>query len=301
MSMKNHVIACTGILVISLLHAPCSIAATNDLDGLRGPIDPNVDLSKPNVDLSTRAHGDLSKPGTKPETPMGGLTAPTADAVMTPDMLLVSPKNADQKPAEPLKAYIGTTVALQVQRYDVDYDKLKGILVSVTNETNRPLVIDGNRAEASIAGKTTTAAPVTVLQQIVIPPHKVLEDILTKLLPAAATVGAIPTYKDYMLNRKPINERYGADELRRRLEAARFGRRILWPQQKSTGVVFFDTAESLDGAALQIPAMTLYDLKDSGVLTASGQAPSHPPVTTTEKNKSKKNIVPPPSGSTTIP
>ena len=299
--MKNYVLACTGILVVSLLHVPCSLAADNDLGGLRGPIDPNVDLSKPTVDLSTKSNGDLSKPGTKPETPMGGLTAPTADAVMTPDMLLVSPKNVDQKPAEPLKAYIGTTVALQVQRYDVDYDKLKGILVSVTNETNRPLVIDGNRAEASIAGKTTTAAPVTVLQQIVVPPHKVLEDILTKLVPAAVTVGAIPTYKDYKLNRKPINERYGADELRRRLEAARFGRRILWPQQKSTGVVFFDTAESLNGAALQIPAMALYDLKDNGILTASGPALSHSPPVTSEKNKSKEKTVPPPSSSTTIP
>jgi hypothetical protein len=220
---------------------------------------------------------------------------------MTPDMLLVSPKNAGQAHAEPLKAYIGTTVALHVERYDVDYDKLKGILVSVTNETNRPLVIDGNRAEVSVAGRATTAAPVTVLQQIVVPPHKLLEDILTKIVPAAATVGAIPTYKDYKLNRRPINERYGADELRRRLEAARFGRRILWPQQKSTGVVFFDTAESLNGAALQIPAMTLYDLKDNGVLTASGQAPSHQPVPTNEKGIPKKNIVPPPSSSTTIP
>jgi len=205
---------------------------------------------------------------------MGGLSAPGANALMTPDMLLVNPNNgnAAATPPEPLKAYIGVSLTMRIERYDISFDKLQGILIEVVNETNRPLVVNGNKAKAILGAATIVATPVSALQQIVIPPHKadqVFEDLLKKVLPAAATIGAVPTIRDIKDSRKPVLERYGADELRRRVESTRFGRRVLWPHEKTRGVLYFDTPDSIDHARVEIPASTLFDMTDAGVLVSS--------------------------------
>ncbi|HEY9778106.1 MAG TPA: hypothetical protein V6C81_30360 [Planktothrix sp.] len=224
---------------------------------------------------------------------IGGLSAPGANALMTPDMLLVNPQGQSQPP-QPLKAYIGVSLTLTVDRTDIKFDRLGGILVTVVNETNRPLVINGEKGVAIVGGKTFNAAPVQALQTIVIPPHKasqILEDILTKIVPAAATIGVTPTAKDIITSTKPVLDRYGADEVRRRVESSRFGRRVLWPRAKTTGVLYFDTSESLTGAQVQMPASTLFDLTDSGLLVsvpaAAGAQPElRPPITSTTQSQS---------------
>jgi hypothetical protein len=246
-------------LLVQLLFASQQYAGAEDIQHLelREPIDTTGTTPIPN---KTGADG------------MGGLSAPGADAIMTPNMLLVSPQAAGKKPPEPLQAYVGSYLKMQVDRYDVTFDRLQGILITVINETNRPLVVNGNKAEALIGGKSYVAVPVTTLQTIVIPAHnasQVLEDILTKIMPAAATIGAVPTIKDFNSLKKPVLERYGADELRRRVEASRFGRRILWPQEKSSAVLYFDTAVDLNNCSVQIPASTLFDQQDKSMLTSS--------------------------------
>jgi hypothetical protein len=220
----------------------------------------------------------LDTPGNTqlPETPradaaMGGLSAPGADAIMTPDMLLVSPNNADNQAPRPLQAYVGVSLKIDIDRSDIELDRLHGIMISVTNETNRSLVVNGEKAEALIDGKSTPVASISTVQLTVVPPRngKALEDTLTKIIPAAVTIGAVPTIRDFKNNRKPVVERYGADELRRRVEASRFGRRILWPNEKTTGVLYFDTQDDLGNASVQIPVSTLFDKPDKSVLIAA--------------------------------
>lgn len=222
----------------------------------------------------------IDTPGTTElpdQNPMGGLSAPGANALMTQDMLLVNPNQATgQTQAQPLKAYIGNSVTMQINRYDIDFDRMNGILVTVVNDTDRPLVVNGEKAVASNGGKTHTAAPVSAIQDIIVPPKKaqqILEDFLKDVVPAAATIGAYPTIKDLKTMKKPVLERYGADELRRRVEASRFGRRVLWPRSKTTGVLYFDTEDDLDKSTVEIPVSTLFDMTDAGSLVASGIAP----------------------------
>jgi hypothetical protein len=227
------------------------------------------------------AQGTTSLPAS--EKSIGGLAAPGAGAIMTPDMLLVNPTVPSTQPTQPLKSFVGSTLTLRIERSDIRFDRLGGVVVSVSNETDRPLIINGEKAQVSLGGKTLDAVPIGTLQTIVIPPYKadkVFEDILTKIVPAAATIGVYPTSKDIILQSKPVLQRYGKDELRRRVESSRFGRRVLWPRTKTRGVLYFDTHDSLTGVQVQIPCTTLFDLTDAATLTSSSNTAAAPSDTT---------------------
>jgi len=205
---------------------------------------------------------------------MGGLSAPGSDALMTPDLLLVNPNNPSPQGAKPLQAYIGMSVTMHVDRRDIAFDALHGIMITVTNEIDRPLVLDGDKAQGVASGKTFPCAPLTTLQQVILPSHTnkdVLESIYRNILPAAVTVGVVPTVKDFKKSQRPVLERYGPDEERREVEQSRFGKRILWPHQKTQGIVYFETDDTMDGVKVQIPATTLFDTKDTGMLVSSPQ------------------------------
>jgi hypothetical protein len=228
----------------------------------------NVELKGP---LPTQGAVTLPATQTDPNA-MGGFSAPGADAIMTPDLLLVTPSNSAQEPPKPLKDLIGTALKLHIDRSDIIFDKLRGIMITVTNETNRPLVIDGEKAVANVGGKDYSCVPISTIQQAIVPAHRssqAFEELLTKALPAAVTVGAAPTVRDIKDSRKPVLDRYGPDELRRKIEYSRFGRRILWTNQKIQGIVYFQTNDDLTGAKLSIPTTTLFDNKDTAILTAS--------------------------------
>lgn len=207
-----------------------------------------------------------------PDAAIGGFAAPGADAVMTPDMLLVTPSNEAQEKPPPLKDLIGSALKMHIDRGDIEFDKLRGVMITVTNDANRPVVVDGDKAIASVAGTKYTCVPVSTIQQLIIPPrhrNQKFEEILTKAVPAAVTVGAAPTVRDIRNSRKPVLQRYGPDELRRQIEYSRFGRRILWSGQKAQGILYFQAESELQGESVVIPATTLFDAQDTATLTSS--------------------------------
>lgn len=203
---------------------------------------------------------------------MAGLSSAGGNAVMNQDMLLVNPRG---KPgtSKPLSAYIGMTLNLEVKPQDIVYKNLHGLEITVTNETNRPLVVDGDNALVKIGERTYKAAPLTTLQLTVMPEHglgRVGIDMLKIVIPAGVTIGAVPTIEDlYKYAKPPVTRRYGRDQQRRVLESTRFGKRILWPREKTRGIVYFETEDVLDNACMEIPVSALFDLKDSGLLVSS--------------------------------
>jgi hypothetical protein len=234
---------------------------------LRGPISPAVPS---NAGQATTIVPTPSAPADSGQ--MGGLAAPGADALMTPDMLLVTPTNNSQQTPVPLATLVGNALKLKVLRSDVTFEKFRGILISVTNGTNRPLVVDGDQATAVLSGKTIKCATIANIQQSIIAPHKTskdFEELLTLALPAALSVGAIPTIRDIKESQRPVLQRYGPDELRRKIEFTRFGRRILWTNQKVEGILYFETDEELKAAQIVIPTTTLFDTKDTSKLTST--------------------------------
>src|SRR5262249_53732718 len=89
---------------------------------------------------------------------------PGADAVMTEDLLLVNPvqKPTAPQPA-PLKAFVGQSLTISIERSDISLEKLQGVMVSVINETNRPLVLEGDNAEATVGAATYKCAPLLAI------------------------------------------------------------------------------------------------------------------------------------------
>jgi hypothetical protein len=272
-----------SLIALSLaLTAQNAQSAVPDVVELKGPISTSgadaYSLPVPaplSVPMSVPVHLQVKQT----DTDAIGDLAPGEDSTMTQDMILVAPTNPKQQVASPLSALTGTTLKMQIDRSDIVFDKLHGVMITVANDTNRPVVVDGDKAMARITsdqgGKTYTCAPVSVLQQAIVPQHKIsrdFEDILTHAVPAAITVGAAPTIRDIINSRKPILERYGPDELRRKVEFSRFGRRILWTHEKMQGILYFQTNDLLAGVQIEIPATTLFDDQDTAVLV-SGTAP----------------------------
>ncbi|MDR3617044.1 MAG: hypothetical protein P4L53_26040 [Candidatus Obscuribacterales bacterium] len=208
-----------------------------------------------------------------PATPnIGGLSAPGADAMMTPDLLLIKPTDGAKQAAEPLKAYVNAGLTLQVDQRNIAFEHLSGVQITVNNLTGRPLMVDGTKATITTGGATLTAIPVTVLQKAVLPKtglEHAMASIGTNIVPAAFTIGAVPAVKDEFKFRKPVLQRYGPDEQRREVESSRFGRRIIWPGQKTQGILYFQTEESLTASHIQIPAATLFDTQDACVLSST--------------------------------
>ncbi|HEY9680564.1 MAG TPA: hypothetical protein V6C86_03135 [Oculatellaceae cyanobacterium] len=248
--MKKRFRLAVSLLLTSLL-SPVAIAQAEQ---------GNLELRGPVPTQGTTAVPENQKP-------VAGFIAPGADAMMTQDMLLVNPTPGSNAAPRPLQAFIGQYLKMDVERTDISFDGLSGIKVLVVNETNRPLIIDGTLAEAVVGGKTFKAIPVETLEQAALPTKmSTLDTLMKKILPATVTVGAVPTLKDFKEMKKPVLDRYGPDEVRRRVELSRFGRRILWPHQQTEGVFYFEADSELTGAKVTAPASTLFDNKDSVIL-----------------------------------
>jgi hypothetical protein len=236
------------------------------------------DKLPPAVEKALGSQGDPGMMGSTPtlrgingESKGNVSDAPGADAMMTQDLILVNPNKNGQTP-QPLQTFVGQTLKMTIDHSKVSLRHLGGVIATVLNDTNRPLVIDGDSGKATVSSKTYQAVSLQVLQKKVLP-SKTLEANIGRLLvqvpPAAITVGAVPTAEDYLRMKKPIRKRYGSDQRRRTVEATRFGERILWPHQETQGIFYFDTEDDLSTAKIQVPVHTLFDAPDKAILEGS--------------------------------
>jgi hypothetical protein len=190
---------------------------------------------------------------------------------MTPSLLLVSPLSKGAAEAtEPLRAFIGQSLTLKVENSNIRIGNMQGVMITVINDTSRALVFDGDNAKALKAEQVYICAPITALQKSVLPKHgtkATTAAVFTKLIPAAVSVGLVPTVKDISQIRKPVSQRYGPDERRRLMEASRFGKRILWPHQQTRGVIYFQNADNLAGSKIEIAVHTLFDVPDCTIIS----------------------------------
>ena len=207
---------------------------------------------------------------------IGGLSAPGANEIMNSDFLMMQ-NEPGAKPPEPLSTFLGTDLTLDINREDISFAHLHGLMITVVNKTNRPLVIDGDKATALMSGTSVRCVPVTVIQNAIIPARDLehlLVFIATNIAPAAISIGVIPTTKDIVRDRKPVLDRYGYDEKRRRVEASRFGRRICC-NMKRPRASCFSMPEPLTGARIEVPSSTLFDAKDACMMVSQpGTTPS---------------------------
>jgi len=171
-----------------------------------------------------------------------------------------------------LTGMVGTSAQMKIHAgHDVTVGHLHGIQVEVQNDTDRPLLFDGDLATASVGGKKLTAATLGNVDNAASPRRSKLNRFLRdteKCTEAAATLGAIPSVRDAMVQAGPIPQRYGADEARRFNELSRFGKRVLWPGDTTSGIIYFDTVDAMKGSTIDLPVSSTIDVTDHGSLSS---------------------------------
>jgi len=220
---------------------------------------------------TTPLHGIGTGDSAPSDSASGVSSAPGADAMMTQDLLLVNPNKSGAAP-KPLQSFVGDSLKLSIDSKSIVFHGLRGLMITVSNDTNRPLLIDGDNAKATLGAQAISAISVSVLQKSVLPSKSLKATAVRttiQVVPAAATVGLTLTVEDYIKMKKPVRKRYGSDSQRRQAEASRFGKRIVWPHQKTEGILYFKTAEELTGSKVEIPVHTLFDAPDHAVISAT--------------------------------
>ena len=175
----------------------------------------------------------------------------------------------------PLSATVGRDIDLTVARATAFTGRFVALSVKVENKSDKTLVVDGDRA--SLSSDDTKVASITCLTQANVdaigqPPTTAKAKIATDFkstVEAALTVGAIPTAQTIIVEHGPILKRYEWDESRREHEETRFGKRLLYPGDKSDGVMYFKDGTSFDQKSLVIPVKSFYDGADQAALIQS--------------------------------
>lgn len=192
------------------------------------------------ADVGAELAGLLPAPPNKPSTEAPG------DAV-------------ENAAADPPLPNIVSSIIIDIERNYVPIDRIRGLLIKVTNQSKFPVLVNCDAATAIVLpsnGNTRNAATVKNLELVENPKMsfgQLLKADTEATLMAGFTVGAVPAIKGIKIQHSPYLYRYGKDEQRRQIEAGRFGKRLLWPDETSSGTVFFKTDEPLSGAVLKVP------------------------------------------------
>ncbi len=202
----------------------------------------------------------------KPRTELGA----TLSRLSAPDAGIFG-KESDLN-LVPLEAIVKDQVQVKVQGKDLRLKQFSGLMIEVHNGTERPLCLEGEKATATIESSQLQPTPVTSFDNAICPQgapaKKVLYAIASTVI-SAVTIGGYPTIRDARIQAGPILQRYGCDETRREDELSFFARRIVWPGETTSGVIYFKEHGSLKGAVLTLPVNSLYNKGDQATITAT--------------------------------
>lgn len=199
-----------------------------------------------------------------PSSEITDIAAPEPIGQTRKGPLIKNSVRIDKTVLAPLASVGSTQIDFIVQPSPVVINGLHSVQVTVRNHTDRPVIVEGSAAVATVGGDSYRCAPVTALEPKKVP----REDLVGKIksdtkatVTAAATIGVWQSVHDQLQMSGPIPKRYGWDEKRRSNELSAFERRILWPGDSTQGLMFFDS-DQLDKAELVVPVESQYDKAD---------------------------------------
>ncbi len=189
-----------------------------------------------------------------------------------PSELKGNTQGRSEKPAVP--AELAGEVTVSIEKDAITIDHMRGLLLKVSNTSKHPVMVDGDAAQVVLNTNTESGASLSDIERKGLPPtdakaqiKKDAKDTLT----AAFTVGAVQAIEGIKMQHGPILDRYGTDEKRRQQELVRFGKRILWPGEVSTGTIYFNTEISFSGGTLEIPLSLPFSGNKAHVATISSR------------------------------
>jgi hypothetical protein len=229
---------------------------------------------------------------TAEKLPLRGLSGNTSLGVFPQPQLdkglLVTPGIHPVQESAPL-ADILNQVPGKIEGQDSARGKYQGWKITVANNSDRPLLFDGDAA-VSLSMPGAAPTPCVSMERLaelsVLPEQspsfkkRLVTDVKATAV-AAVTVGWAQTIHDQKQGSGPIvaanGGRYGLDEQRREDQLRRFGKRVLWPGDSTEGVIYFappaDTGNRRTSTAageapmkISIPVASYYDKADRGVI-----------------------------------
>lgn len=149
------------------------------------------------------------------------------------------------------------SIKLSAQDY-VELGPLIGVKVEVENDTDQPLLFDGDQSAATSGTIRLPVATLADVEAVICPvktkEQRLMHDIKASTV-AAVTVGSVPAAGDARIQAGAVLQRYGEDQARRAGEQVRFGKRILWPGDTTSGVLYFRTDQSLRQFMIEMPVV----------------------------------------------
>jgi hypothetical protein len=181
-----------------------------------------------------------------------------------------------KKAATPSLAGAVLPVELLVERKDVVIKGKHGLRIQVKNNSDQALVFCGERATATIGKTVFNCLDTKNFDELISAPpgNAVNWSIgLGETLAEALTMGGWQAVADMRTSTSPGLKRYGKDEERREQAAERFGQRLIYPGESSSGILLFSCDQSLQEAAVTLPVSSCVNSNEQSVISNSPPAP----------------------------
>lgn len=228
--------------------------------------------------------GSAPAPGTPDVTPGTTMLNPppagSPNAIPSPSSVLPSAGLGSAAANQPLQATVGA-VELAIGNAPVEVGNCIGVKIHIQNNTNSPLLLDGDRASLEKGGNTMACVTNSTVELNADPPQTIGQ-IAKNGLAGAVTIGAALAIHDQMIQNGPILGRFRGDERRREAAAERFGKRIVWTGDSTEGVIFFPTTNvgDINGGNVKVPVCTFPTLDVRGYVTTNAGTLQVPTVET---------------------
>ena len=242
----------------------------------KDPQDPNnpnnpKNLKNPKAPQDPQAQPKMQPPEQPPTSPPPLHGVGALDFSVEDKLLPLSAGSS--KTSDATKIALSTQLQAIKVSLTKDQKSLKNYIAvdcTITNGTQIPIVIDGDRANLVNDKSTKPTVSLNKIDAVDKPPTglKGLAHNTKSIAIAAATIGGYQTAQGFRMERKPVLQRYGWDEERRIHEDERFGVRLVYPGDSTTGT-FFLPPSSLNNTIFECPIKSFYDEKNQAILRST--------------------------------
>lgn len=147
------------------------------------------------------------------------------------------------------------------------YKGLRSVEIEISNETDRAVLVDGTESVVTMNGKRLKCAGIREIEKKISGSRTKLIRTVGGGITSFATIGAVPTIGDGVVNSGSVPKRYGNDEARREKEEGLFEKRVIYPKQKTSGRVYFKSKD-LKGTKVELPVSDLNNAQDVALIFA---------------------------------
>ncbi len=168
-------------------------------------------------------------------------------------------------PQKALKDLSGKSIQLLVDTEDVVVRGKHGLRIHVQNKSDRAVIFNGDDAKAILNGMEYPSNIMGEFEDLSGSQPTFISDLdaTDGGNPTAISIKGIQSYNDLLRKPKPTLDRFNRDDYQRKAEdQTRFGQRILWPGDSSSGTIIFQSSEALGNAQVKIPICSFFDAAD---------------------------------------